>query len=507
MKLKVIKDAIEENIEASPFLSFICNKKHIALIIAGAILLWLIFIFVSTRPKNVQLSKSGLLGTEYSLKEWASIKRLSVKGPMDVTDVEFLKRYATSLEELDLSDVTELRSLPTNAFAYRTSLHKVVLPDSLTTIGSSAFEGCSQLSYLNIPGCLASLGDKALMGTSISKVKLPESLKEIGAASLASTNLEAILLSEDSKAFILSEGVLYSADGKTLIQYPAKRDGDLFTVPSTVTRIGDNAFEGAGGLKVITLENKNTILGDAAFKKCSSLVKFDLPANCDTIPSYLFEGCEMISDISLPKNLKVISDGAFWGCSSLSGFKLPATVDSIGNFGFAYCKSITSFDFSNVRNYGNAAFAYCINLMNVSISKESQKVPELAFSGCNSLASVTIPSSVRVIESSAFRGCSNLSEINISEGVMMIENEAFAACNKLESITIPSSVVRISGDAFNSCSHLGYILSLATYPPECTTLFPRSLNSNCVLGVPYSAIPRYQFEKGWNKFFKVQPVD
>ncbi len=500
------KDYFAEKIDESALLSFLFNVKHLVIGFIALIFLSLFGWFLSTRPNVVSASVPGKLQTFYNLKEWSKMKRLTIEGNIDNSDVAFLSLYASSLELLDLSGAN-LQSIPDSAFANSSCLEQVVLPETMVSIGKSAFAGCPNLSSVVLPPRLVEIGENAFNGTAISSFHIPPTLKRIGAGAFASTKLSELMVADGNCSFKVIDNVLFNADTTTLVQYPAMKVGEEFTVPASVRLVMSYAFSGVRTLTRLSLGAECVTWGDGVFKNCSALGSFSFPNGVDTVPAGFFEGCVSLYSVSFSPRLRVVSDYAFWNCPNLKDIRLPKTVSYVGDFAFAYCKSLEGVDVSSVENMGKFAFAYCVGLKSISLSNSLRCIGESAFCNCENLSKMVVPSSVRQIGDNAFSGCLSLSELKLDEGLQVIGAMAFAGCSCLNSIELPSSLTSIYGDCFYGCSQLSAVSVYASMPPECKNDFPVTVANNCVLYAPYQSIPRYQFEDGWNKFFRVQSLN
>ena len=123
------------------------------------------------------------------------------------------------------------------------------LPDSMQTIGGSAFYDCDFLSSFVIPAGVESIGDYAL--------------------SFCKRMME-IQVDEDNAHFCSIDGALYTKDGLTLIAFPGGRQGEFVTAPDT-TALGSGALSGASSVTEVTVSAKVNQVGDEAFQDCTSL--------------------------------------------------------------------------------------------------------------------------------------------------------------------------------------------------------------------------------------------
>ena len=149
-------------------------------------------------------------------------------------------------------------------------------------------------SYI-IPSSVTSIGDSAFMGCSLEEVAIPDSVTRIGDHAF-----------EDC----------FSLTG--------------IVIPDGVTSIGDHAFEGCESLRSVVIPDGVTSIGDYAFSGCRSLTDIVIPNSVTSIRDGAFFCCSNLADIVIPDGITSIGDRAFMGCSSLSSLVIPGGVTSIG---------------------------------------------------------------------------------------------------------------------------------------------------------------------------------
>lgn len=198
-------------------------------------------------------------------------------------------------------------------FMGNSKIKAVVFPESLTTIGSSAFRWCSAIEELDFSACknLETIGDNAFQGCSkVETVNLPEGLTTIGAS--AFTNCTAL---------------------KTV------------TFPSSLTTIGSNAFQQDANLQNFTLPEGLLSIGSYAFEQCKGLTSVTIPSTVKTIGQYSFQYCYDLATIEIvdstdPDNQKrVIETGAFYQ-AGITTITIPGSITKVCSKAFDCCKNL-----------------------------------------------------------------------------------------------------------------------------------------------------------------------
>ena len=182
-----------------------------------------------------------------------------------------------------------------NAFCNSKSLTSINIPNGVTTIGNRAFASCYHLISINIPNSVTTIGNGAFSGCeSLTSITIPSSVVTIigNPFYLWHGNLN-----NESKAFIYDDHVLFNKNKTTLIAYRAKVTN--YTIPNSVTTIGNSAFKRCSSLTRINIPNSVTTIEDYAFLGCNSLTNINIPNIVTTIGNYAFRFC-----INLPSHIK-----------------------------------------------------------------------------------------------------------------------------------------------------------------------------------------------------------
>ena len=183
----------------------------------------------------------------------------------------------------------------TTIISYRSKETSYIIPDSVTSIGTQAFRGNESLKNIIIPNSVTSIGTYAFaLCTSLKSITIPSSVVAIDGNPFCGCHADVF---NESKAFLYEENVLFNKDKTTLISYRAKETN--YTIPTSVTRIGKNAFGRCETLKSITIPNSVTTIGRYALVNCTSLTSINIPESVTSIEMGAFYGCD-----SLPSQVK-----------------------------------------------------------------------------------------------------------------------------------------------------------------------------------------------------------
>ncbi len=164
------------------------------------------------------------------------------------------------------------------AFLYNRYTKNIVIQNGPTTIDNYAFEYAKVLETISIPKSVTTIGKGAFYGIK---------------------TMKAFTVDADNPNFAAVDGVLYTKDMKTLLYYPAAKEGTTFTVPATVTTIAEGAFLNATKLQTIVLPEGLTTIERRAFMNCTALENINIPASLTSIGSSAFRGCEKLSANSI----------------------------------------------------------------------------------------------------------------------------------------------------------------------------------------------------------------
>ena len=409
---------------------------------------------------------------------------------MDVTRIGEEAFMGSPVTSVDFSQATNLTQIQAKAF-YGLDIADVVLPESLTTLGSDAFScndavqsveipskvtsyshsfsRCSSLTEITvdtsnrsfasnagvlmnddgdtiyqypagktgsytIPADVDTIASYAFSGSQITRMEITSSVSTIGAGAFSyCDSLSQFTVSSDNRSFAVSSGVLLSANSTQLVAYPAGKAGTEYSIPSRVTAVIGSAFAG------------------------SSLQTVTFPSSVDSVGDYAFADSALTS-LTLNSGLNDIGVGAFSGCVSLSEATIPSSVTSISESSFEGCTSLRSVTWSATgsASIGISAFEGCTTLSTFAIPDRATTINDRAFYGCTSLAAVSIPDSVTTVGDQAF-AASGLTEVTVP-GCRSMGDGVFESCRSLGSVTIADDVAMIPEGIFSGCSSLDEIV-------------------------------------------------
>lgn len=333
-----------------------------------------------------------------------------------------------NLEEFEMTDI-----LMDNGVAC------VTVGEGITRIGDLAFSECGTITNVSLPSTLTELGEFAFgFCDRLSAVDIPAGVNNIGYGAFAYCgSLTGINVAESNVCYKSVDGVLFSKNGKTLIQYPGGKGG-VYDVPFGTKTIGPVAFLGS-----------------------SALTGVNIAAGVIWVEEYAFGECPNLQYISFPESVISFGDGIFTECSE--DLVIRCSADS------------NAYRWASYRRYNIEQVDHChifertvpvaATIGDVGISSGMACIDcgfEEEWAGIIYPDEVLfLPGSLHTIGEEAFSGM-GMQQVNIPDSISSIGPKAFADNPWLRIVVIPNSVTYIAADAFSGCSMVAFI-SDSTY--------------------------------------------
>lgn len=427
--------------------------------------------------------------TVTDIKDWIFDIDQSIKSvylPDNITNISDSTFYNSSLENITVDEKNEHYSSQdgilfnkdkTELILYPPKMESknYTIPNSVKSIGRSAFLGCNFLESVAIPNSVKSIGELAFSSCdSIKSITIPDSVTDIGRKAFDySKSLENISIDEKNKTYSSQDGILFNKGKTKLLFVPMGTKLKNYTIPSGVKNIETFAFKGCA-IENLIISDSVTSIGYGAFYNCSSLKNAIIPDSVTYIGAMAFYECSSLEKVTIPNSLKNIESSTFMYCHSLSSVTIPESVTDIGLDAFCDCSSIKNINIpANVINIEYDAFSGCTSLESITVDENNKNYSsqygilfdkdktELIYCPAGTkLKSYTIPDSIKNIDNSAFYECKSLEKINIPDSVTNIGGVTFWGCTALLNITIPENVTEIGSHA------LGYNYNEKSYEIE-----------------------------------------
>ena len=385
-----------------------------------------------------------------------------------------------------------VKQIDTGALSDNRIITSVTIPNGVTTIGFSAFNGCIKLEKIKFSSNLDTVCENAFNNTKwfnnqsnglvyVGKVAykykgdMPRNTKITVKSDTVSisesafkdcANLTAILIPSSVKH--IDKYAFYNCQGLTKLNF---NDG--------IERIENDAFGSCEKLTSVNFSESLKSIGAFAFVECKKLSEITIPQSVTSVGEYAFSGCENLASVTVSDDLPYVGgrafektkwlnsqpDGVVYIGKSAYGYKgdmpkntelsLKSGITNISGYAFYEEKNLTSVKIpETVNRIGNWAFLDCEGLKNVNIPDGVKRIESWTFSNCSSLTNITVPDSVTVLDGLAFSYCTNLKNIELSKNLTEIGMGALSHCTSLETIDIPDSVIIMDNIAMAGCSEL-----------------------------------------------------
>ena len=371
-------------------------------------------------------------------------------------------------------------------YAYREDVALVVVEGTVDSVGDYAFYGMGNLTSVTLEAGVESIGQWAMACCSdLESVTIPGSVTEMEENIFASCPLLAAAGPVGSGKEIeygwteaIPDHAVQNADNLTGVSFP-----------STLTEIGEYAFDGCTALAVANLPENLETIGNHAFSR-TDLARAILPDTVTSLGVSAYEDCASLTQVSLSCTLETIGASAFASCIALEQVEIPASVESVGACAFYECDALTEVTFlGSAPTIGTDAFCYVtatvsyyadstwtedvmqqyggnltwVNLGEEEDEEEEEEAAELEWSFNAATATLTISGEGRMADYGLASGVttapwaahrSAVKTLVIGEGVTEIGDYAFYGFAALNRMILPDSLLNLGNSAFEGCTDL-----------------------------------------------------
>lgn len=385
---------------------------------------------------------------------------------------------------------------------------KLILPESLKTIGSRTFASMTALDGITIPNKVIDIGTYAFSGD--------DGLKYAHLSNSCQWLKEGLFYSCDSLESIVIPSVVTKMDTKMFAGCKSLASV-TFEGSSDLLEIGYGASQSDYGLfRDCPLETLNldrwlsyntAVASRAPFHSIATLKNLVLGENVSVVDKYMFSYCTSLEDLYLPDNIESVGLWGFRGCSSLKSVRFSEKLSQVSDYGFSECTSLDNVTFpESMTSVADNSFSNCTSLKKLDLGNKLMIIGPAAFKNNTSLEGIDIPESLYGLGVEAFANCSSLPNIKI-QGITSVGKQAFQNCTGLKWVSLSDKTTSLGEDSFAGCSSINYVKSYAEFPPEGLVNFVETVPVNGTLFVPESSIDYYQYSPTWETWSDIRPLN
>ena len=433
-----------------------------------------------------------------SLGDPSNLTKLTVTGPINGSDIDYIHGSLPNLEYLDLSaariveggdayhrwnvnsngsatiysdywDVTKTENdvVSDHMFRNMPMLKSIQLPQGATAIGNYSFCDDRQLATVGLSADITAIGSYAFRNSGIRQMAVPAGVTRIEA--------ETFYDCDYLKTVSLPDGITYigvsafsQCDSLETVNIPAQVESiddyafygnycktSPIVIPATCKTIGREVFNNNYLVSSITFNEGLESIGYQAFRNCKKVKEVKLPESITSIGQDAFCRIDSLREFTFPSNIKEVPSGILYYSQSLERVTLAEGTTKIGYEAFYDSPKLKSINLNQptLTEIERYAF-YHTGLTNVVLPDQITKIENDVFRDCKDLESINVPAGIDYIPCAFVRGCPKVKTVTTHDGIRTVQSWAFENCHSLKSISLNDQITAIDEYAFSSCDSL-----------------------------------------------------
>lgn len=483
---------------------------------------------VSTTAGGQLQAKVEAIGTANN------VLNLTVSGPMNGTDIDYIHSSMPNIEVLNLTEAsiveggdsyhqwdvssngnatintyygpwnTKKDELTRCMFYNMPTLRSLSLPKGIKKIGEYAMAQDRntnfKLQHIDIPAGVTEIEHYAFWYTGIENVTVPAGVTRLEEYTFWQCRKLKKAVLPDGITFIGNscfsechelEDVNTPASLETIDQYAFydnyKRATPL-VLPAGVKSIGQRAFQYNTVMPSITFNDGLESIGYETFSQCKALASIDVPASVTFIDAWAFEYCESLTEFTMPANFKDVPVGILYNCVNLERVTLLEGTTSIGYRAFHNCTKLADINIANQTALTSIGYQAFMNtgFTTMTLPNQITEMGSQIFQDCKLLESVNVPTGIDYVPYDYCEGCPMLKSVTMHDGIRTIHYDAFWGCKSLKAIDLNDQITSIENTAFRDCDSLASFSTKTqtiALPPALTFIgYNAFLNAKAITG-------------------------
>ena len=385
---------------------------------------------------------------------------------------------------------------------------KLILPESLKTIGSCTFAAMTVLEGIDIPNNVTAIGTYAFSDN--------KGLKYVNLSTACPWLKEGLFNQCESLEEIVIPPVVTKMDSKIFANCKSLALA-TFEGSSDILEMGYGASQPEYGLfRDCPLETLNLdrwlsynteIASRSPFFSIANLRNITFGENVGVVDKYMFSYCTGLEEVYLPDNIESVGLWGFRGCSALKNVRFSEKLSQVSDYGFSECTSLDNVIFpASMTSIADNSFSNCTSLKKLDLGKSLMIIGPAAFKNDVAIEGIEIPETLYGLGVEAFANCKALPNVAI-KAISSVGRQAFEGCTGLQWVSLSDKTTSLGENSFAGCTDIKYVKSYAEFPPEGLVNFVESVPTNGTLFVPENSLDYYQYSPTWETWLDIRPLN